>query len=207
MSQKNINKQNVGERIKSIRLTLGDDLEKFGNKLSTPAAASLVSRWERGVNLPNAARVKEIAALGNVRVNYLLYGLTPAERNLMDRTHGPVQNENEIEMRSMLNAYNDSISNQYQFIKKTILNKPENLSERFIELLANTIKLANNSNMNSEYLTALIGTTGRLNAALNGELSADEIKNDIKETTILINAMYNLNEVDYENYKDPKHDK
>lgn len=60
-----------GNKIKNIRLSLGKNLASFGEALTPPASASLVSRWERGVNLPNSRRIKSIAQIGGVSVNFL----------------------------------------------------------------------------------------------------------------------------------------
>ena len=49
--------------IKDTRLKLGLTLEEFGKLFNPPASQSLVSRWERGVNLPNAKRMKRIKEL------------------------------------------------------------------------------------------------------------------------------------------------
>lgn len=68
-----INNKEVGFRIKSIRQKNGKTTKEFGS-LIDGASDSLVSRWERGVNLPNTKRLKLIAELGNVSVNELLYG-------------------------------------------------------------------------------------------------------------------------------------
>lgn len=72
----NIKQENVeiGKRIKSIRVSLGMDLASFGNSISPKASASIASRWERGINLPNNQRLKSIALLGNVSADYLLHG-------------------------------------------------------------------------------------------------------------------------------------
>ncbi|WKF78577.1 helix-turn-helix domain-containing protein [Lactiplantibacillus plantarum] len=72
----NIKQENVeiGKRIKSIRVSLGMDLSSFGNSISPKASASIASRWERGINLPNNQRLKSIALLGNVSADYLLHG-------------------------------------------------------------------------------------------------------------------------------------
>lgn len=70
-----IDKKLVGERISAIRKSLGLTMEMFGNKVLN-ADRSLVSKWERGKAVPNNARVKIIAELGNVSVSYLLYGKT-----------------------------------------------------------------------------------------------------------------------------------
>ena len=72
-----LNKIEVGKRIKEIRLSLSSDkkmtLELFGNLLSPPANKSLVRKWENGQNLPKGERLFQIAKLGNVTVEYLLF--------------------------------------------------------------------------------------------------------------------------------------
>lgn len=68
-----INNKEVGVKIKSIRQELGKTTKEFGS-LIDGASDSLVSRWERGVNLPNSKRLKLIADIGNISVNELLYG-------------------------------------------------------------------------------------------------------------------------------------
>lgn len=61
----------IGEKIKSIRINKGMTLEEFG-AVVLDANKSLVSKWERGLIVPNSARLKKIAELGNVSVTYLL---------------------------------------------------------------------------------------------------------------------------------------
>lgn len=68
-----IDNKAVGNRIKSIRKQKGLTTKDFG-KFISGASDSLVSRWERGVNLPNNARLKMIAKFGEISVNELLYG-------------------------------------------------------------------------------------------------------------------------------------
>lgn len=60
------NNLQFGQRIKAIRIKAGLDQEKFGKKLTPVASASLVSRWERGINRPNANRIKQINDKFNV---------------------------------------------------------------------------------------------------------------------------------------------
>lgn len=67
-----INKAQLGQRIKSIRLEKGLTLEEFGNLFST--SKSIVSRWENGISSPNPERLKLIAKLGNMSVSQLQYG-------------------------------------------------------------------------------------------------------------------------------------
>ncbi|WP_065580946.1 helix-turn-helix domain-containing protein [Staphylococcus hominis] len=67
------NKKEVGNRIKLIRLNNSDNLREFGEKIDN-AADSIVSRWEKGKSLPNSKRLKLISEIGDVSVDYLLYG-------------------------------------------------------------------------------------------------------------------------------------
>lgn len=72
-----IDNKKVGERIKKIRTQHFEEkisLEAFGQLLSPPAIRPLVSKWEKGLNLPNEDRLKQIAKLGDVTTNYLLFG-------------------------------------------------------------------------------------------------------------------------------------
>ena len=114
-----IDKKLVGERISAIRKSLGLTMEMFGNKVLN-ADRSLVSKWERGKAVPNNARVKIIAELGNVSVSYLLYGKTTFDdlsdedktrilaeqsENLSKREKGGIEN-----LRYFLDNYRESLS-------------------------------------------------------------------------------------------------
>ncbi|MBO0481533.1 helix-turn-helix domain-containing protein [Candidatus Enterococcus courvalinii] len=67
-------KKRIGGRIQAIRISLGYTLEEFGENLTPPASKSNVSRWEKGKNIPNKARLLSIAKLGGVSTEYLLLG-------------------------------------------------------------------------------------------------------------------------------------
>lgn len=77
-----LDNKEIGKRINSIRIEKGDNLREFGEriarKMNIPKdqapADSLVSRWEKGKNRPNNERLKAIADIGGVSVEYLLYG-------------------------------------------------------------------------------------------------------------------------------------
>ena len=67
----------IGKRINKIRMThFGKklSLEKFGSLLDPPADKGLVRKWEKGFNLPNQDRLEQIATLGGVTTDYLLFG-------------------------------------------------------------------------------------------------------------------------------------
>lgn len=70
-----IDKKQVGLRIKGIRLALGETAEKFGNRFDPPANRGLVSGWENGRYLPSPDRLKIIAELGEIPVPTLVYGV------------------------------------------------------------------------------------------------------------------------------------
>lgn len=76
----NIDKANFGERVRSIRLSLGMSQEEFGLKMENkkrkenPANKAIVSSWERGISVPNPYRLKTISKLGGITVDELLYG-------------------------------------------------------------------------------------------------------------------------------------
>ncbi|MBO0445564.1 helix-turn-helix transcriptional regulator [Enterococcus ureilyticus] len=69
-----MNKKEVGARIKFIRMSLGLTMEEFGKKFDPKADKSLVSRWEKGVSKPNNDRLKRISEIGKVSMFYLLEG-------------------------------------------------------------------------------------------------------------------------------------
>ena len=69
---KNIDKKAVGKRIYTIRKNMGLSLEQFGILLQ--ASRSNVSKWELGKVLPRRERLTDIAKLGKISVNELLYG-------------------------------------------------------------------------------------------------------------------------------------
>ncbi|MBF0709743.1 MULTISPECIES: helix-turn-helix domain-containing protein [unclassified Gemella] len=67
-----VNKKNVGLRIKQIRLNKGYIFKDFGKLFG--ASDSSVIGWENGRSLPNKERIKAIAKFADITVNELLYG-------------------------------------------------------------------------------------------------------------------------------------
>lgn len=68
-----IDKKAVGMRISQIRKSKGLTLEEFG-KLVDNAGKSIVSKWERGITVPNNERLKRISEIANVSTTYLTTG-------------------------------------------------------------------------------------------------------------------------------------
>ena len=69
----NIDSQvDIGNRIKAIRQSRGENQTEFAKKIKATLPA--VSNWETGRNIPNNKRLKAIADIGGITVDELLYG-------------------------------------------------------------------------------------------------------------------------------------
>lgn len=69
---KTINKKEVGQRIKKIRLEMGYTQSEFAK--ITGSTLPAVSNWEVGKNLPSSKRLTEVAFHGQMTVDELLNG-------------------------------------------------------------------------------------------------------------------------------------
>lgn len=67
-----LDKKRIGERIKTIRKSRGENQTDFAKIINATLPA--VSNWETGRNIPNNERLKAIADLGGISVNELIYG-------------------------------------------------------------------------------------------------------------------------------------
>lgn len=67
-----INKKEVGQRIREIRIRQGLTLQDFGKYFN--ARKSNVQQWEKGISLPNKARMIKICKIANITISELLYG-------------------------------------------------------------------------------------------------------------------------------------
>lgn len=69
-------KDEIGERIKHIRLDLGVSMTEFGKLIDkeNPVKSGVISNWENGKQLPNKKRLQLIANLGRLTVDELIYG-------------------------------------------------------------------------------------------------------------------------------------
>ena len=62
----------VGNRIRDIRLELGETMEEFGKRFDT--SKGTINNWENDRNKPNKPNLKTIADVGKISVEELLYG-------------------------------------------------------------------------------------------------------------------------------------
>ncbi len=69
-----LKKDKLGKRIKRIRSNREETLELFGKNFTNTVGKNVVSRWEKGINVPDIERLMNIAYLGETTVTLLLYG-------------------------------------------------------------------------------------------------------------------------------------
>lgn len=69
-----LRKDKLGERIKRIRSSREETLELFGKNFTNTVGKNVISRWEKGINVPDIERLMNIAYLGETTVTFLLYG-------------------------------------------------------------------------------------------------------------------------------------
>lgn len=111
-----VNKKEVGTRIKSIRISLGLTTQEFAQGFLQSASKGTVSKWENGHYLPNNQRIKEIASFGGITVDELLYG-----KETNGKTYDGVYfTDDEVEIINLLRAnetpLNEFIERQEEYI-------------------------------------------------------------------------------------------
>lgn len=74
--------QKVGKRIKMLRISKGMTMNEFGNLIDSNVKSGTVTNWESGKNAPNKKRLKRIADLCGVSVDFLLNGTQMSIRDV-----------------------------------------------------------------------------------------------------------------------------
>ncbi|WP_368741478.1 helix-turn-helix transcriptional regulator [Enterococcus faecalis] len=64
----------MGKRIREVRKNREETLEKFGKNFTIYTGKNVISRWEKGINIPDIEKLMNIAYLGKVTVPYHMYG-------------------------------------------------------------------------------------------------------------------------------------
>ncbi|KAA9218641.1 MULTISPECIES: helix-turn-helix domain-containing protein [Aerococcus] len=123
-----IDKKQLGNRIKEIRVNLKLTLAQFADEIRnktdgiSKTGKSNVSKWERGENVPNGITLKAIAELGGMSVDELLHGAS-----------GYVEyNNNKI---TLFNIITNQISVMNSMIKK--IDSNTNLALELKDLVKN----------------------------------------------------------------------
>lgn len=63
-----------------------------------PPAKSIISRWEKGVMLPNFSRLERIAEFGNITVNELLYGNNEHDKEDLEQRLMEIPTKERVEL-------------------------------------------------------------------------------------------------------------
>lgn len=143
----NINKIDVGNRISSIRKSLGYTMKEFGVKMDDSVASdSIVSRWEKGKSLPNNERLKRIAELGNTTVEYLLYGsLDDYARNLINELEKELKEDGSIADEIVASIISDIEGRLFPKFFPPDYKDRESLEKEFNEYKQSAMNLWTNS--------------------------------------------------------------
>ena len=144
-----INKTEIGKRIFTIRKSLGLTMKEFGERMGNPVASdSIVSRWEKGVSVPNNERLKRIAEIGDISVNELLYGdsqeyvhnVLIEELNNHNKLYSVLKehyiedtNEDEIHLQAV-KLINDSLEQIYTRLRILTTNQNINSSNESLSI-------------------------------------------------------------------------
>lgn len=77
----------VGQRIKSLRLELGESMEKFGERFNT--SKGTINNWEKGRNLPNKQNLLKLSQLAKTTVKDFMFSVP---QNTKDNVFNEVLN-------------------------------------------------------------------------------------------------------------------
>lgn len=69
----------LGQKIKELRMDKGLTMEEFGNRFDPPASKGTVHTWENNLYKPNEKRLKHIAKLADKSVSEFVYGVPSAK--------------------------------------------------------------------------------------------------------------------------------
>lgn len=178
----NIKNSDVGKRIKILRTKKGLTMEEFGELFEPTASKSIVSRWEKGQSIPNNERLKRIAELGNLTVEYLLYGsLEEYTNNLLDDFVEELKASNTINngvIPFIIREFESRLSQKNIFAPKDI----ESIDRIFKDLKNDTLeKWSNLENIENQILNFLSEDIGNFIEDYKKYLYDDYYKNDTHE--------------------------
>ena len=176
---KEINKHEVGARIRLLRSQKGRTLIDLASKLDEvlpikynkhgeviTLSDSIISRWENGISLPNKERQKAISEVLGVPLEELLYGKNDNYiDSLIESFKIELEENNKINAESMRKAYDEN----YQ----TFLNKNTDYGSSFEESLDEFGEVAGIVRISDKY-NRLVNLTKNENKVL--ESKADTLK-------------------------------
>lgn len=156
----NIDKIIVGQKIKKIRINKGLNQDEFGILIDN-AHKSLVSKWEKGMSLPNKNRLRLIAGIAKITVDELIFeDLDLFYRDKFNQVLSYFKNINIADINQLFNkwlnqykdvfTYDDEIEiqiTQHEFVERYLenLNSSTTISSyRLIETIKKKVIAARN---------------------------------------------------------------
>lgn len=115
----------LADRIKNIRLSLGETMEEFGKRFNTSKAT--INNWEKGRNKPNKNNLLLIANLGGISLDELLNG--NSQYKFMSFLHQQLEENFNSDLR-LKEIFTSTSSHQKLFkIYKTLIENQEYTQE------------------------------------------------------------------------------
>lgn len=190
----------LGNRIKAIRMKLGKNQTEFGNMFDPPAPKGAVSRWEHGGS-PNKKRLKKIADLGGVSVEFLVNGapsLTLAEiKELSNRVkHGTatdfdksqlkdVAMQNYINFSSIRDKFasdsNKRIKEEQQLFASKPLNFINAMALAYAMNIINEVRIRGNTEQQNSLSVIFRGLDSIIDGKYQMDIEPQELINELKK--------------------------
>ena len=190
----------LGNRIKAIRMKLGKNQTEFGNMFDPPAPKGAVSRWEHGGS-PNKKRLKRIADLGDVSVEFLVNGapsLTFAEiKELSNRVkHGAatdfdksqlkdVAMQNYINFSSIRDKFasdsNKRIKEEQQLFASKPLNFINTMALAYAMNIINEVRIRGNTEQQNSINVIFRGLDSIIDGKYQMNIEPQELINELKK--------------------------
>lgn len=190
----------LGNRIKAIRMKLGKNQTEFGNMFDPPAPKGAVSRWEHGGS-PNKKRLKRIADLGDVSVEFLVNGapsLTFAEiKELSNRVkHGAatdfdksqlkdVAMQNYINFSSIRDKFasdsNKRIKEEQQLFASKPLNFIDTMALAYAMNIINEVRIRGNTEQQNSINVIFRGLDSIIDGKYQMDIEPQELINELKK--------------------------
>lgn len=190
----------LGNRIKAIRMKLGKNQTEFGNMFDPPAPKGAVSRWEHGGS-PNKKRLKKIADLGGVSVEFLVNGapsLTLAEiKELSNRVkHGTatdfdksqlkdVAMQNYINFSSIRDKFtsdsNKRIKEEQQLFASKPLNFINAMALAYAMNIINEVRIRGNTEQQNSISVIFRGLDSIIDGKYQMDIEPQELINELKK--------------------------
>lgn len=181
--------QEVGKRIKMLRISKGMTMNEFGNLIDSNVKSGTVTNWESGKNAPNKKRLKRIADLCGVSVDFLLNGTQMSirdikrfqsaliDKNTLTNEEKRIAREISIENRLAIQAASEYFNKTSRQVFKDSflagLSQEERMLTNQISVLVGQIS---NSEVPDSFLKEFTVYLGGITYLLSGSLSKKDFR-------------------------------